>query len=176
MSNKMYHPTIHAVERAVIRYSVVADKAESWFNTQMKKARYVTSQTFNGRSQLIYEYDGKRFVIDEGTHTIITVKPTPSKSSEIIKDVSAFIERKMRNMTRKFKRDQRALNIEIAELNIEVANLTLNKVKARSPKIQAIIQSKIDSVNSKVSSLKTELAKLTDDFENEKRGAQAWMD
>lgn len=176
MTNYRYTPTLHAIERAKLRYGISAEQATKWFNDIMAKARYIVSQTVNGKSQLVYEYEGKRLIIDDKTQKIITITPALSTVSPIVEKVKTIVDREYRKAQREYKRKQRALNLRIAELNFEIAKLAVNKAKARSPKVQAIIQTKIDGLKAKVNEIETTLAKLVDDLERIKRSAEIWMD
>jgi hypothetical protein len=175
MTNYRYTPTLHAIERAKLRYGISAEQATKWFNDIMAKARYIVSQTVNGKSQLVYEYEGKRLIIDDKTQKIITITPIASEST-IVEKVKTVVNREYRKAQREFKRKQRALNLQIAELNLEIAKLAVNKAKARSPKIQAIIQAKIDVLKTKISELETTLTKSADELETIKRSAEIWTD
>lgn len=176
MTNYRYTPTLHAIERAKLRYGITAEQATKWFNYIMAKAHYIVSQTVNGKLQLVYEYEGKRLIIDDKTQKIITITPALSTVSPIVEKVKTVVDRECRKAQREYKRKQRALNLRIAELNLEIAKLAVNKAKARSPKIQAIIQSKIDGLKAKVDEIETAIAKLTDDFERIKRSVALWTD
>ncbi|MBX6360520.1 MAG: hypothetical protein IRZ03_10635 [Acidobacterium ailaaui] len=177
MTNYRYTPTLHAIERAKLRYGISAEQAMKWFNDIMAKAKYVTSsQRSDGRISLIYEYNGKRLVVDGDNRKIITITPTEISATPIVDKVKTVVQREYRKIQREYKRKQRSLNLQIAELNIEIAKLALNKVKARSPKIQAIIQTKIDDLKAKVNEIETTITKLADEFERIKRTAEIWTD
>lgn len=174
MTNYRYTPTLHAIERAKLRYGISAEQATKWFNDIMAKAKYVVTSRDGGKTYLIYEYGDKQLIIGDN-RKIVTIKPAAS-DSPIVDKVRVVVDREYRKAQREFKRKQRAMNIQIAELNLEIAKLAVNKAKARSPKIQAIIQSKIDDLKAKVNELETEFAKSEDEFETIKRSAEIWAD
>lgn len=173
---KHYKPSLHAIERAGLRFGVPSDQATQWFNDLMSKARYLISQTVSGRTQAVYEYDGKQLVVDTKNNVIVTIKPVTSVASPIVGTVRKTVEREFRKLHRQFTRNYRALNIELAEINLELAQLALNKARAKSPKVQACIQAKIDVLAAQASEVKTKLDRLEDEFEQIRRSASAWMD
>lgn len=173
---KHYKPSLHAIERAGLRFGVPSEKATQWFNDLMAKAHYLVTQSFEGRSQAVYEVDGKRLIVDGKTNTIVTVMEPTTAASPIVSTIRKAVEREYRKLHRQFTHDSRALNIELAELNVELAQLALNKARAKSPKVQACIQAKIDVLAAQASEVKTKLDRLEDEFEQIRRSASAWMD
>lgn len=173
---KRYTPSLHAIERAGLRFGVPSEKATQWFNDLMTKSRYLLTQKVGGKTQTVYECEGKQLVVDAKNNVIVTIKPVTSVASPIVGTICKTVEREFRKLHRQFTRDSRALNIELAEINVEIAQLGLNKARAKSPKVQACIQAKIDALAAQASEVKTKLDRLADDFEQVRRSASAWMD
>lgn len=173
---KHYKPSLHAIERAGLRFGVPSDQATQWFNDLMAKSHYLLTQKVGGKTQTVYECDGKQIVVDAKNNVIVTIKPVTSVASPIVGTIRKAVDREYRKLHRQFTRDSRALNIELAELNVNIAQLALNKARAKSPKVQACIQAKIDTLAAQVNEVKTKIDRLADEFEQIRRSASAWMD
>ncbi|MDQ0174439.1 hypothetical protein [Bacillus chungangensis] len=155
---KRYTATLHAIERAHLRFGVALENAETWFREELRRAKYISSQ---GSNKIIYENEGKTFVVNVDERKIITVRPTADAAF-----LQPIFERERRKAKRLLTKTTRALELEMAHLLIEKGEQTLNKARARNPKTRALIQERINEIEAKINECKTDIARAKDEYEN----------
>jgi hypothetical protein len=144
----------HAYDRALLRFGISNEQAQSWFNQLMQTARLIGS---DGKRDS-YDHKGKRIVV-EGTEivTVYNVADLPFGDK-----VSALVERELNKSKKAYEKRSKELSIEIAEATIEHANWNLNLLKAKSQRSKTSIQRKLDVINEKITNLRLELNREAD--------------
>lgn len=152
-----YMPSLHAINRAVLRYGVPSPEVIEWVNERMKDAIFVGKSDTHKH---IYEsIDGIRMIIDVDTNAVVTILNTISTEF-----LAPIMEREKRKLHRKYTRQIRKLELEYAERLTELAEMAINRAKARNPKIRDIIAERITNVQRIINELSTEIERLNDEM------------
>src|SRR5690625_4402966 len=151
-----YIPSIHAIERARLRFGVEPARAVDWINDLMKNAEYLTS---NAKNQAIYLFDGGRIVIDTTDNTVITLYN--EAKTDFLRPV---IEREKRKLYRNYTRQSRKIERLYAESLRELAEMAVNRANARNPKTRELIAERIADKQAEIDGLVSEIERSQDDY------------
>ncbi len=168
MSRPEYKPSLHAIDRAKQRLGVEPSQARRWFNEAMRKARYVVTQTVKGRTQMIYEYEGMRLVIDD--KTIVTIKPSVDTSF-----LQPIFEREYRKLARLVTRKTRSLELDIAELTVQLGERLTAKARAKNPKTREQIQRQINIIQTQINDCDAMIRREQDKLTNFEKATKVYV-
>lgn len=159
-----YQPTKHAIERAELRFGIDPERAASWFNDIMRKAKYVAA---NGKNGLVYQADNIRVVVDGTTDAIITVHE--ALTADFLKPT---LERELRKLKREYTRLIRKLELEYAESLQEIGDMAVNRAKARNPKTRALIEGRIAEKQAYADGIISRIERLQDEWKAKERAIE----
>src|SRR5690606_16743953 len=133
---KPYRVSKHAVDQAVDRFGWERKDADSRIRQLMQTAVY---QGDDGKGRIFDHYRSRvRFILARDNDTVVTVysmdtvKPvaeTPTLSSAI----AAAVKRELSKAGREFKRQQRAIQSEVAALHFELADALAKQARVYHP-------------------------------------------
>lgn len=154
---KRYTPRPHAVDRALLRFGISSEQAESWFNQLMSTAKLIGA---DGKRE-VYDHKGKRIII-EGNEVITVMASADLPFGD---KISKLVERELKKANRELRKIEKELSIKIAELTIEQATITLNFLKSKAPSARKKNKAALDEVNAKIDVIKLELNREKDKFD-----------
>lgn len=175
---KPYRVTKHAVDQAVDRFEWERSNAESRIKQLMQTAVY---QGDDGKGRVFDHYRTRtRFILARDNDTVVTVysmdtvKPvvdSPTLSSAIV----AAVKRELSKAGREFKRQQRAIQSEVAALHFELADAMAKQARVYHPPTVERIQRKIDTINATIYRKQSEIADFEAEYKRIKTDAQRFV-
>lgn len=173
--------TQHARQRVAERLGQPIEQAPNYLRQLMETAEY-RSQRVNEHGNLCYLYEhpksGAYIVISEHG-TIITcykdgneIDPIAVKVdplATIPAEILTVIRRKAGALLRKYAKETRTLDRQIAELELKIAQLNVNKVRVHNPNTKRSITESMELLRSMVATLDGKRAEVTE----KKRGVEA---
>lgn len=157
----------HAVDRALLRFGIGSEQADSWFSQLLQNAKQIGTEG----KRTIYDHKGKRIIV-EGTEvvTVYCVADLPFGGK-----ISQMVERELKKIKKAHDKRCKELRIQIAEVTIEHATLMLNFLKAKSPSVKRKIQTKLDGVSEILAELNLEYKRERDSYRALKMQSQGYL-
>ncbi|MEH6941636.1 hypothetical protein [Bacillus sp. JJ722] len=153
---KHYKPRPHAVDRALLRFGIYSEQAESWFNQLMVNARLIGT---HGKQE-VYDHKGKRIIVqDDEIITIIKAVDLPFGNK-----ISDLVRKELAKSGRELAKLEKESALKIAEIDLERATVQLNLLKAKSPVVKKKLIEKLDTYNDELQSYRREIERKKDDY------------
>ena len=174
---KPYRVTKHAVDQAVDRFGWDRTNAESRIKQLMQRAVYQG----NDGSERIYDHYRTRIrlILDRDKDTVITVysmdSEKPTENSTLSSAIAAAVKRELTKAGREFKRQQRAIQSEVAALHFELADAMAKQARVYHPPTVERIQRKIDAINATIYRKQSEIADFEAEYKRIKADAQRFV-
>lgn len=178
---KPYKVTKHAVDQAVDRFGWEREGADFRIKQLMQTAVY---QGDDGKGRIFDHYRSRtRMILDRKDDRVITVYSmesgapalqsieTPTLSSAI----AAAVKRELTKAGREFKRQQRAIQSEVAALYAELADELSKQSRVYHPPTVERIQRKIDVINATIYRKQAEVAECEADYKRIEADAQRFV-
>ena len=154
-----YTPTLHAIERARLRFGIPSESVTEWINAIMADAKYIAA---NGKNRLIYESEpgDVQIVVDGNTHAVITIHH--AVRTDFLRPA---LDREIRKLKREGTRKVRATERRLAEAYAQLAELSMNYAKARNPNTRELIDGRIRDKEAQINDLKRSIKRQQDDMQ-----------
>lgn len=159
---QIYTPTMHANERARLRFGIATDRVTDWVNELMAKAQPVSKTKKN--NQVTYAYNDVILVVDIETKHIITIY---SKVSTAF--LRPALEREIRKIKRESTRNIRSTEKRLAIVYTELAERMTNYVNARNPNTRELIKERVQQKQSQINDLMRSIDQQKDDAQTKIR-------
>jgi hypothetical protein len=162
---KQYKVRDHAVDRAVERFGWKRAGADNRLVQLMQNATYcgLKRRTGGGNSRLFDHYkSGIRIVVDKDSDTIVTVYPIPSILDTVPAELSEAIRKKAAILSRKYTKELRQLERNIAKINLEIAQRQMSILRINVPKTKAAINARLTVLTEESDKLTKRKAELTE--------------
>lgn len=160
---KRYKVRDHAVERAVERFGWKRTGADNRLVQLMQNATYRGIQTVSGGVSHVYDHykTGVRMFVDNDD-TIRTVYPIPSIMDTVPADLAQAIRKKAATLSRKYTKELRQVERELALTNVKIAEKELAKLRVNNPKTKAFIDAKLTELTDMRDKLAARQSELTE--------------
>lgn len=178
-----YYATSHAKDQAEERFGWERSNAEKRMRDLMQTAVY--RGTDGSARYFDHERSGVRMVLAKDKNVIITVYeiepavddfvPIRAESPTLSSAIAAAVRRELSKAGREFKRQQRAIQSEVAALYAELAEELSKQARVYHPPTVERIQRKIDAINAAIYRKQAEVAECEADYKRIEADAQRFV-
>lgn len=172
---KISFVTQHAIDRAVERFGVKRQLAESWIRTNLNKAKFIADIVeSNGRDGRLFVNEGIAFIIEKADTRVITVYK-PNVPAALYDKVATIVQRELAKSERQERSIERRNTLIKAELRIELAELNLRLLRARSQATKNAVTGRIRAVELRIAELDAEIDEVRRNKSKVARGVAAYL-
>lgn len=164
---KQYKVTKHAVDRAVERLGWQRTGADHRIAQLMQSAYYQGEISHrDGKPRKVFDHHKSRVrmvIGDDGA--IVTVYPmedSASLLSFVPDDLAQAIRKKAATLSRKYTKELRQVERELALTNVKIAEKELAKLRVNNPKTKAFIDAKLTELTDMCDGLAARQSELTE--------------
>lgn len=175
---KPYKVTKHAVDQAVDRFGWEREGADFRIKQLMQTAVY---QGDDGKGRIFDHYRSRtRMILDRKDDRVITVYSMESgapviETPTLSNAIAAAVKRELSKAGREFKRQQRAIQSEVAALYADLAEELSKQARVYHPPTVERIQRKIDAINATIYRKQAEVAECEADYKRIEADAQRFV-
>lgn len=160
--------TSHALERARLRLGVQADKALTWINDLMKKAKYISAQ---GDHRLIYENGDVRIIVDTRNNMVVTVHH--ALRMDFLKP---SLEREIRKLKREYTKSIRTSERHLSNHYRKLGEQMKNYANARNPQTRELIGNRIEETKSAIDGITGSIERKKDELQAKIKAIEVIME
>jgi predicted Zn-ribbon and HTH transcriptional regulator len=166
----------HALDRAVDRLGIAAEKAEQWIRDNVKKAEFVSVITAeDGRLSRLFAFQRVAYIMPLDTDLVVTVYTQHYAPSEMQQKVQAVAKRELAKVYRKEKAIERKVRVEKSRLSVELAKCQYRMEITPSRSVISANNARVAEIQAQINVLDSELLSVQKEKSSIAKGLIAFL-